>query len=172
MMRHAERLENAVTAMIEELLAEQKREVELTRALVVARHRRAELLRSVTILIKTFPAVDRRRHSRRLERVEAMRRAPRRRPGATERSEAVLAILAEYPGEEFAVAGLDRALAAGGHDTGTNYGAQALHRLAKQGLVVRVGQGRYRINPRHPELVALRRKALEERGRDSQVMDS
>ncbi len=141
MIPDGERLENAVTAMLEELRAEQNREGELSLALVAARHRRGELLRSVTILIKTFPAADRRRHSQRLERVEALRRAPRRRPGSTERSEAVLAFLAEYPGEEFAVAGLDRALAAAGFDPGRAYAAQALHRLAKQELVVRVGQG-------------------------------
>ena len=31
---------------------------------------------------------------------------------------------------------------------------------------LRAEQGRYRINPQHPDLVALRRKALEERGRE------
>ena len=45
-------------------------------------------------------------------------------------------------------------------------GAQALHRLGRQGLVAQVGQGRYRISRQHPELIALRRKGLEERGRE------
>ena len=44
--------------------------------------------------------------------------------------------------------------------------ARALHRLVKQGLVVRVGQGRYRISDQHPDLAALWRKGLEERGRE------
>ncbi len=166
MTPHTERLEHAVTAMIDELRAEQSREGELSRALVVARHRRAELRRSVTILIKTFPAADRRRLSRQLERVETLRRAPRRRPGATERSEAVLAFLAECPGDEFVIAELDRALAAGGHDTGRDYAAKALNRLVKQELVVRVWRGRYRVAHQHPDLVALRRKALEDRGQE------
>ncbi len=165
MIPHAERLENAVTAMLEELQAGQNREGELSLALVEARHRRAELRRYVTILIKTFPAVDRRRHAKRLARVESLCRAPRRRPGATEWSDAVLAFLAEYPGEEFTVAELNRALAAAGFDPGRDYAAKALYRLAKQELVVRVGQGHYRVTHRHPDLVALRRRALEERGR-------
>ncbi len=172
MIPHGDRLEHAVTAMLEELRAGQEREGALSLALVEARHRRAGLTRSLTILIKTFPAVDRRRHAKQLARIESLCRAPRRRPGATERSEAVLAFLAACPGDEFVVAGLDRALAAAGLDPGRAYAAQALHRLGKQGLVVRVGQGRYRINPQHPDLVALRRKALEDRGRDIQVMDS
>ena len=161
-----ERLESAVTAMIEELLAEQSREGELLRALVVARYRRAELQRCVTNLIKTFPAADRRRLSRQLERVGTLLLAPRRRPGATERSEAVLAFLAACPGDEFAIAELDRALAAGGHDTGRDYAAKALNRLVRQELVVRVRRGRYRVTHQHPDLVALRRSALEERGRE------
>ena len=57
--------------------------------------------------------------------VEALCRAPRWRPGATERSDAVLAFLAEYPGEEFAVAGPDRALAAAGFDLGRSVTATA-----------------------------------------------
>ena len=166
MIPHAARLENAVTAMLDELRAEQNREGELSLALVESRHRRGELLRSMTILIKTFPEADRRRHSRQLSRIQALCRAPRRRPGATEWSDAVLAFLAECPDEEFTVADLNRALAAGGHDTGQAYGAKALYRLAQQGLVVRVGQGRYRVTHQHPDLVALRRKALEERGRE------
>ncbi len=166
MIPHAERLENAVTAMLDELRAEQNREGELSLALVKARHRRGELTRSLTILIKTFPAVDRRRHAKQLARIASLCRAPRRRPGATEWSEAVLAFLVAYPGEEFTVAELNRALAAGGHDTGPAYAAKALYRLVKQGLVVRVGQGRYRVTHQHPDMVALRRKVLEERGRE------
>ena len=165
MIPHAERLESAVTAMLEELQGEQEREGKLSCDLIESRHRRRELLRSLTILIKTFPEADRRRHRKRLERVEAMRRAPRRRPGASARSEAVLAFLAGYPGDELRVAELDHALAEAGLDPGRAYGAQALHRLGRQGLVVRVAQGRYRISRQHPELVALRRKGLEERGR-------
>ena len=46
-------------------------------------------------------------------RVEALRRVPRRRPGATGRSDAVLVFLAGYPGEEFAVAGLDPGVGGG-----------------------------------------------------------
>ena len=112
MMPHGERLEHAVTAMIDELRAEQSREGELSRALVVARHRRAELQRSVTILIKTFPAADRRRLSRQLERVETLCRAPRRRPGATERSEAVLAFLVTVGFTRLMVVGQMAAMAA------------------------------------------------------------
>ncbi len=164
MIPHGERLENAVTAMLEELQDEQDREGKLSCDLIESRHRRGELLRSLTILIKTFPEADRRRHCKRLARAEARHRAPRRRPGATGRSEAVLAFLAGYPGEEFVVAELDHALAEAGLDPGRAYGAQALHRLGRQGLVVRVGQGRYRISRQHPELAALRRKALEDRG--------
>ncbi len=166
MIPHGERLENAVTAMLDELRAEQNREGELSLALVEARHRRGELLRCVTILIKTFPEAGRRRHRKRLARVEALRRAPRRRQGATERSDAVVTFLATCPGEEFDIADLNHALAAAGFDTGGTYAAQALHRLARQGLVVRVGQGRYRVTHLHPDLVALRRKALEERGQE------
>ena len=92
--------------------------------------------------------------------------SPRRRPGATEWSEAVLAFLVEYPDEEFTVAELNRALAAGGYGTGRAYAAKALYRLAKQELVVRVGQGRYRVAHQHTDLVAQRRSALAERGRD------
>ncbi len=167
MIPHAERLENAVTAMLDELRAEQNREGELSLALVESRHRRGELTRSLTILIKTFPAVDRRRHARQLARIQALCRAPRRRPGATGRSEAVLAFLAGYRGAEIRVAELDHALAEAGLDPGRAYGAQALHRLGRQGLVVRVGQGRYRATHQHPELVALRRKGLEEGGAES-----
>jgi hypothetical protein len=166
MIPHAERLENAVTSMLEELQAEQEREGELSCALVETRHRRGELLRSLTILIKTFPRAERQRHDRRLARVDASYQAPRRRHGTTDRSRAVLAFLASYPGEEFRVAELDRALAAGGLDTRRAYSAQALHRIGKQGVVVRVGQGRYRVTRQHPDLVALRRKLLEEGGHE------
>ncbi len=165
-MPHGERLESAVTAMLDELRAEQEREGALGCELIESRHRRRELLRSMAILIKTFPEADRRRHAKRLERVEALHRAPRRRPGASERSEAVLAFLAGYPGDEVRAAELGQALVETGLDPGRAYGAQALHRLGRQGLVVRVGQGRYRISRQHPELVALRRKGLEQRGRE------
>jgi len=69
MIPHAERLESAVTAMLEELRAEQEREGALGCALIESRHRRRELLRSLTILIRTFPEAARRHHRQRLARV-------------------------------------------------------------------------------------------------------
>ena len=166
MIPHAERLESAVSAMLEELRAEQEREGALGCELIESRHRRRELLRSLTILIRTFPEAARRQNRQRLARVEARHRAPRRRPGASERSEATLAFLAGYPGDEVRAAELGQALVEAGLDPGRARGAQALHRLGRQGLVVRVGQGRYRISRQHPELVALRRRGLEDRGRE------
>ena len=151
--------------MIDELRAERKREGELSRALVVARHRRAELRRGVTILIKTFPAADRRRLSRQLERVETLRLVPRRRPGATERSDAVLAFLAECPGDEFVIAELDRALAVAGYYTGRDYASQALHRLVMPGLVVRFWLFRYLVSHQLPSLLSLLRHAFDDRRR-------
>ena len=166
MIPHAERLESAVSAMLEELRAEQEREGALGCELLESRHRRRELLRSLTILIRTFPEAARRQNRQRLARVEARHRAPRRRPGASERSEATLAFLAGYPGDEVRAAELGQALVEAGLDPGRAYAAQALHRLGRQGLVTRVGQGRYRISRQHPELVALRRRGLEDRGRE------
>ena len=166
MIPHAERLESAVSAMLEELRAEQEREGALGCELIESRHRRRELLRSLTILIRTFPEAARRQNRQRLARVEARHRAPRRRPGASERSEATLAFLAGYPGDEVRAAELGQALVEAGLDPGRAYAAQALHRLGRQGLVTRVGQGRYRISRQHPELVALRRRGLEDRGRE------
>ena len=166
MIPHAERLESAVSAMLEELRAGQEREGALGCELIESRHRRRELLRSLTILIRTFPEAARRQNRQRLAQVEARHRAPRRRPGASERSEATLAFLAGYPGDEVRAAELGQALVEAGLDPGRAYAAQALHRLGRQGLVVRVGQGRYRISRQHPELVALRRRGLEDRGRE------
>ena len=60
MIPHAERLESAVSAMLEELRAEQDREGALGCELIESRHRRRELLRSLTILIRTFPEAARR----------------------------------------------------------------------------------------------------------------
>ena len=166
MIPHAERLESAVSAMLEELRAEQEREGALGCELIESRHRRRELLRSLTILIRAFPEAARRQNRQRLAQVEARHRAPRRRPGASERSEATLAFLAGYPGDEVRAAELGQALVEAGLDPGRAYAAQALHRLGRQGLVTRVGQGRYRISRQHPELVALRRRGLEDRGRE------
>ncbi len=159
---HAERLETAVTTMLDELEAEQAREADLYCALMAARHRRAELARGARSMIRTLPAADRERHGKRLVLIERARRGPKRRRGGTGRNAELLAWLARHPSGEFTVAELDEAMAAAGFAREKQYSTKALYRLGRQGLVERTGWGRSRISHRHPELAALRRAAVAE----------
>lgn len=159
---HAGRLEAAVTTMLDELEAEQDREAELCCALLAARRRRAELADGLATLLKTLPSADRARHGERLARIERARRVPGPGRGAKACGQAVLTWLARHPSGEVTTADLDAAVAAAGFDRPSEYAAKTLHRLSREGLVVRVGRGRYRVSRRHPKLAALRRAAVAE----------
>ena len=162
MTPHAARLEAAVTTMLDELEAEQEREAELCCALLAARHRRAELAGGLATLLKTLPAAERARHGERLAGIERARRVPGPGRGATACGQAVQTWLARHPSGEVTTAELDAAVAAAGFARPREYAAKTLNRLSRDGLVTRVGRGRYRVSRRHPKLAALRRAAVAE----------
>jgi hypothetical protein len=148
-------LTDAAQAMVNELRDLAAWEAELARDLAVTRGRGAELTRSLASLLDVLPREDRRALKIALARIEMPRvrrlKAPSIRTGIVEAVHDYLAAADDT------VTALDLQA-----HLAQRFGARAgrasiiLSRKVAQGMVERLSRGRYRVNPRHPEIAARR----------------
>ena len=137
-------------------------ETDLLQDLARTRLRREGLLKAIESVLATFPVEQRRPIQLRLNRV-AVALAGELRPetNVTDKVEAVHDYLARAV-EPVTVRGVQAYLRRHGLATYDDAAALLLARKCKQGLLKRIGRGRYSVNPHHPT-IATRRLSQAER---------
>lgn len=95
-------------------------------------------------------------------RMAACRKGPRAEAQRPAPHAAILDMLAQREPPRVTVGDVQEALLAQGFALFRTYAAKALTRLAAHGVVRKTARGRYRVNRTHPEIVALRLRALED----------
>lgn len=148
-------LTDAAQAMVREMRDLTAWEDELTRDLTVTRGRIAELTRSLMSLLAILPREDRRALTIELAKIELPRvRGARKVSCRTDIVEAVHDFLAAA---DDTVTACDlQAHLAERFGAGAGRASIILSRKIGQGVVQRLTRGRYRVNPRHPEIAARR----------------
>lgn len=107
-------------------------------------------------------------HERDGHLLKLLERAPRvRRPGPavgrTERSSALMHLLATHPTERIRTTEVQRYLVDNALVSNNRAASRALIKKMAQGIVTRVAHGEYRIKIDHPDLVRVRRELQKER---------
>jgi len=150
----------AARALLTDLEAEARRMAALRRALETARAARGRVEAALEALLPALspPMAAEARRGLTAARREAEAVEARRRDGP---QAALLDLLALTDRPTVGVGEAQDWLEAQGLDIRRTYAAGALHHLAGLGVVHRVRRGKYRINRTHPDLVALRLRALE-----------
>ncbi|MEM1162122.1 MAG: hypothetical protein AAGJ28_14400 [Pseudomonadota bacterium] len=150
-------LYSAVDTLITRLEREHAWAVELRTDLQHTEREMARLLSACDAAIRTIPLDDRGGLSFRLARI-AIKDDTRGRPPKDGRYSAMLAFLADRPGQEISPAAIAAYLRAQGLRDTRKYIACALHRWSADGMVHRVGRGRYIVNGDDQRLRRLRLK--------------
>jgi hypothetical protein len=143
----------AIAAEIEALTA---RESDLVQDLARTRANREKLLKSVHCVLDTLPPEERRPLQLRLNRA-AVALAGELRAGVnvTDKVEALHDYLARADGP-VTVKGVQAHLRRHGLATYDDAAALLLARKCKQGMLKRIGRGRYSVNPNHPAIASRR----------------
>jgi hypothetical protein len=150
----------AARALLADLETQSRRMAEMRRALETAQIARSRLEAALEALAPALSPALAQEARRRL--LAARTQAETARARAADGPQAALLdwlAMAERP-----TVGVGEAqdwLESQGHDIRRTYAAGALHHLAGLGVVQRIRRGKYRINRSHPELTALRLRALE-----------
>ena len=148
-------LTDAAQAMVREVAALAAWEEELSRDLAQTRGRSAELTRSLMSLIPVLPRDDRRALKIELAKLEMPRIRPAR--TAAQRTDIVDAVHDYLAAADDTVTALElQAHLTERFGAGPKRASIILSRKVEQGMVVRLARGRYRVNPRHPEIAARR----------------
>ncbi|MEM9059868.1 MAG: hypothetical protein AAGD13_05350 [Pseudomonadota bacterium] len=122
-------------------------------------NRRIEILRdAIRSIAELMEPQERDRHLLKLlDRVPPKRRTGPA-VGRTERSSALMFLLATHPTERIRTTDVQRYLVENELASNSRAASRALIKKMRQGIVTRVNHGEYRINIDHPDLVRVRRE--------------
>lgn len=148
-------LTDAAQAMVREIRDLAAWEAELARDLATTRGRSAELTRSLMALMGVLPKEDRRALKIALAEIEMPRLGHRTK--SCHRTDVVDAVHDYLAAADDTVTALDlQAHLAERCGAAPKRASIILSRKVEQGMVERLARGRYRVNPRHPEIAARR----------------
>ena len=148
-------LTEAATTLVRELRDLAAWEDELSRDLAQTRGRSAELTRSLMSLIPVLPRDDRRALKIELAKLEMPKVRFTRK--ASHRTDIVEAVHDYLAGADDTVTALElQAHLTERFGAAPKRASIILSRKVGQGMVIRLARGRYRVNPRHPEIAARR----------------